>query len=149
MASFRGTETEAPFWALPLPSGAPRRLADVVGHAGAWSPDERKLAFATGSDLYLANADGTDAHKLITVSGITRELRFSPDGARLRLTVENLESNSSSLWEVHTDGTELHPLLPNWHWPPIECCGTWSPDGRYYFLEIGCNHDNLGISSLR
>src|SRR5947208_469450 len=29
VASFRGTETEAPFWALPLPSGAPRRLADV------------------------------------------------------------------------------------------------------------------------
>jgi len=134
VVNFTGTETEAPFWALPLPSGTPRRLADVSGHAGAWSRDGRKLVFAKGADLYLANADGTDAHKLITVSGITRELRFSPDGARLRLTVENLESNSSSLWEVHTDGTELHPLLPNWHWPPIECCGTWSPDGRYYFF---------------
>ena len=134
VASFRGTETEAPFWALPLPSGAPRRLADVVGHAGAWSPDERKLAFATGSDLYLANADGTDAHKLITVSGIPGWFRFSPDGARLGLTVTNPESNLSSLWEVRTDGTGLHPVLPNWHRLPAECCGVWTPDGRYYFF---------------
>jgi eukaryotic-like serine/threonine-protein kinase len=129
-----GTATEFPFWALPLPSGTPRRLADVVGHAGAWSPDGRKLAFAKGSDLYLANADGRDARKLITVSGIPADLRFSPDGARLRLTVSNVEGNSSALWEVRTDGTRLHPLLPKWHALPAECCGVWSPDGRYYFF---------------
>ena len=134
VAGLKGTETEAPFWALPLPSGAPRRLADVVGHAGAWSPDGRKLAFAKGSDLYLANADGTDAHKLIAVSGIPAGLRFSPDGARLGLDVTNSEDNFSSLWEVRTDGTGLHPLLPNWHPLPAECCGRWSPDGRYYFF---------------
>jgi eukaryotic-like serine/threonine-protein kinase len=134
VASLEGTVTEAPLWALPLPSGAPRRLADVVGHAGAWSPDGRKLAFAKGSDLYLANADGTDAHNLITVSGIPVGLRFSPDGVRLGLTVQNPESNLSSLWEVSTDGTVLHPLLPNWHRLPAECCGVWTPDGRYYFF---------------
>jgi len=134
VASPTGTETEAPLWALPLPSGAPRRLAEVVGHAGAWSPDGRKLAFAKGSDLYFANADGTDAQKLITVSGIPGWLHFSPDGARLGLTITNPESNLSSLWEVRTDGTGLHPLLPNWHRLPAECCGVWTPDGRYYFF---------------
>jgi len=135
VASLRGTETEFPFWALPLPSGTPRRLADVVGHTGAWSPDGRQLAFAEGSDLYLANADGTDAHKLITVSGIPNALRFSPDGARLRLTVSNPEGNSSALWEVRTEGTGLHRLLLNWHQLPAECCGTWTPDGRYYIFQ--------------
>jgi eukaryotic-like serine/threonine-protein kinase len=133
--NFVGTETEAPFWALPLPSGTPRRLADISGHAGGWSRDGRKLVFAKGADLYLANADGSDVHKLLTISGITTQLRFSPDSTRLRFTVQNPESNSSSLWEVHTDGTELHPLLPHWHHElPIECCGTWSPDGRYFFF---------------
>ncbi len=134
VVSLKGTETEAPFWALPLPSGAPRRLADVTGHAGAWSPDGRKLAFAKGSDLYLANADGTDAHKLITVSGIPAGVSFSPDGARLGLTVTDPDGNLSSLWEMGTDGTGLHPLLPNWHRLPAECCGVWAPDGRYYFF---------------
>ncbi len=129
-----GTETEFPFWALPLPSGAPRRLADTVGHAGAWSPDGRHLRFAKGSDLYLANADGTEAHKLVTISGIPVGLRFSPDGAHIGLTVTNPEAYLSSLWEVRTDGTGLRPLLPNWHALPAECCGVWSADGRYYFF---------------
>ncbi len=134
VASLNGTETEALFWALPLPSGAPRRLADVVGHAGGWSPDGRKLAFAKGSDLYLANGDGTDARKLITVSGIPSDLRFSPDGARLGLTISSPDGRSTSLWEMRADGTGLHPLLPNWHALPSECCGTWSPDSRYFFF---------------
>jgi len=134
VVSLSGTETEFPFWALPLPSGTPRRLADVVGHTGAWSPDGRQLAFANGSDLYLASANGTDPHKLIAVSGIPTDLRFSPDGARLRLTVSNPEGNTSSLWELHTNGTGLYRLLPNWHQLPAECCGSWTPDGRYYLF---------------
>jgi eukaryotic-like serine/threonine-protein kinase len=134
VANGEGTEAEYPFWALPLPSGPPRRLADVVGHAGAWSPDGRQLVFAKGSDLYLAQADGTGAHKLITVSGIPTSVRFSPDGARLRLAILATDGSLSSLWEVRTDGTGLHPLLPNWHPLPNDCCGLWSPDGRYYFF---------------
>ncbi|MFY9561560.1 MAG: protein kinase [Terriglobales bacterium] len=134
VASVTGTETEGSFWALPLPSGTPRRLAGVVGHAGTWSPDGRKLAFAKGSDLYLANADGTNAHKFIAVPGIPTDLRFSPDGARLRLTVSSPEGDSSALWEVRTDGTGLNRLLLNWHSLPTECCGVWTPDGRYYLF---------------
>jgi Tol biopolymer transport system component len=129
-----GTQTEFPFWALPLPSGAPRRLASAVGHAGAWSPDGRLLVFAKGSDLYLANADGTEAHKFVTISGIPVGLRFSPEGARIRFTVTKPESGLSSLWEVRTDGTGLRSLLPNWHSLPAECCGVWSADGHYYFF---------------
>jgi serine/threonine protein kinase/Tol biopolymer transport system component len=144
VAALKGTETEALFWSLPLPSGAPRRLADVVGHAGAWSPDGRKLAFAKGSDLYLANADGTDAHKLITVSGIPTGVSFSPDSARLGLTIAAPEVGLNSLWEMRTDGTGLHPLLPNWHPLPNECCVAWSPDGRYYFfLDFTATGSNL------
>ncbi len=38
-ANFTRIEREARFWALPLPSGSPRQIADVTGHAGNWSPD--------------------------------------------------------------------------------------------------------------
>ncbi len=133
-----GTELEDQFWILPLPSGAPRRLADVVGHSGAWSPDGLRIVFASGSDLFLANADGTDTHKLVTAPGFVIRLRFSPDGSRIRFTAGGgFGQNSSSLWEVHTDGTSLHALFPGWHNPPLECCGNWTTDGRYYFFSSG------------
>ena len=105
------TEDEVPLWSLPLPSGAPRRLADVVAnHAGStWSPDQQHLAFAHGSDLYLANADGTDPHKLITVSGSPWLPRFSPDGLRIRFSILKSEP---SLWEIRADGSGLHALFP-------------------------------------
>jgi serine/threonine protein kinase/Tol biopolymer transport system component len=132
--SFVGTEAEDPLWSLPLPSGAPRRLGDIVGHDGAWSPDGRHLVFCKASDIYQANADGTDPHKLITVSGTPFLPRFSPDGTRIRFTILRPESSSDSLWEIRADGGDLHPILPGWHNPPSECCGSWTPDGRYYFF---------------
>ena len=36
------------------------------------------------------------------------------------------------LWEVRSDGANLHRVFPDWHNPARECCGTWTPDGRYY-----------------
>jgi Tol biopolymer transport system component len=29
----------------------------------------------------------------------------------------------------------LHPLLPGWSNPQAECCGTWTPDGRYFVFQ--------------
>ena len=65
-----GTDLEAEFWTLPLAGGSTRPLSELVGHSGVWSRDGRQLAFAKGSDIYLANADGTNSRKLITVSGL-------------------------------------------------------------------------------
>ncbi len=132
--SFVGTEAESPLWSLPLPSGAPRRLGDMVVHSAAWSPDGRHLIFFRASDIYQANADGTDPHKLITVSSTPYFPRFSPDGTRIRFTIQRPENNSSALWEIRSDGSNLHPVLPGWHNPSRECCGAWTPDGRYYFF---------------
>jgi len=132
--SFAGTERDNQAWSLPLPSGSPRRLGDVAGYAGAWSPDGRQLAYTKASDIYVANADGTDSRKLITVSGEPRALRFSPDGARIRFTVLNPSNNWTSLWEVQSDGRNLHPMFAGWHNPPSECCGVWSQDARYFFF---------------
>ena len=131
---FGGTEIEDPFWTLPVPAGAPRRLGEIIGHGGAWSPDGRKVAFANGSDLFVAGSDGNNARKLISASGFVTGSRFSPDGSRIRFTVNASETNALSLWEVRSDGSGLHALFPGWHNPPDECCGRWTADGRYYFF---------------
>jgi serine/threonine protein kinase/Tol biopolymer transport system component len=125
-----------PLWALPLPAGSPRRLGDIEGSGGGWSRDGRQLVFIKGSDLYLANADGTAAHLLVSAPGSAYGPVFSPDGSRIRFSLQD-QANTNSLWEVRSDGSNLHQLLKGWHTPSWECCGRWTHDGRYYVFESG------------
>jgi serine/threonine protein kinase len=39
VTDFVGSEIDDQFWSLPLPSGSPRRLGDIVGHDASWSSD--------------------------------------------------------------------------------------------------------------
>ena len=148
VADYAGLENEAQAWILPLPTGSPRYLSNVVAHSVVWSPDGQQIAFAKGSDIFLANANGANARKLLTVSGSASSIRFSPDGTRLRFTLETPQTQSESIWEVHADGSDLHALLPGWHSVPSECCGVWSADGRYYFFVSGAA-DSANIWAVR
>ncbi len=144
--SFVGTEPEDPLWVVPLPAGSPRRLADVTGHDGAFSPDGRRLVYATGNDLFLARSDGSEPRKLLTAPAIPYSLSFSPDGARIRFTAVDLQLNASSLWEANADGTGLHALLPGWRNPPSESHGRWTPDGAYYlFTHSDASGSNIWV----
>jgi eukaryotic-like serine/threonine-protein kinase len=128
-----GTETSREFWALPLPSGPPRRVSDIKGYSGKWSLDGRQLIFVDAGVVYAANADGTNPRELFEPPYGFSEPVFSPDGRRIRFTSETAE-NTSSIWEVRADGSGLRQVLPGWRNPPSECCGVWSPDGRYFFF---------------
>ncbi len=130
-----GTQTELPLWLLPIPSGSPRRLGDINAHDAAWSSDGRQIAYASESSLYLVKSDGSDAHKLTTVTGVPFRPVFTPDGKGLRFTVNDTKRASLSLWEVAPDGTGLHPLLEGWNKPSRECCGTWSSNGQYFVFQ--------------
>jgi eukaryotic-like serine/threonine-protein kinase len=132
---------EAPLWALPLPAGSPRRVGNILASNAGWSRDGRLLVFTKGADLYLANADGTAEHHLVSAAGFAFAPVFSPDGNRIRFSVQG-QSNVTSLWEVRADGSNLHQLLKGWHTPASECCGQWSDDGRYYFFESGTLRGN-------
>ncbi len=144
------------FWALPLPSGPPHRIADVTGHAGKWSPDGRQLVFAKGNKVYIAKADGTDAHEVFTGPSVANLVadgfQFSPDSTCIRFTFLNAGGERSlSIWEVRADGTNLHPLLPGLKNRASECCGVWSSDGRYFLFLINDNPllDGGNIWALR
>jgi serine/threonine protein kinase/Tol biopolymer transport system component len=123
---------EWPFYVLPLPGGSPHPLGELRAHDAAWSPDGERLVYAKGSSLYLATSDGTTSHELATVDGIPFFTRWSPDGSRVRFTVEDPKTSTESLWEVSSSGTNLQRLLAGWRNPPNECCGDWTPDGSYF-----------------
>ena len=63
-------DTNHALWAMPVLGGSPRRLGNVKSLFAAWSPDGKKLVFAEGFDLFLANYDGSNPYKLVTVPGI-------------------------------------------------------------------------------
>ncbi len=142
---------ERALWVLPLPAGAPRRLGDVVAYGAKWSPDGQQLVFSKNSALYMAKADGSNAHLLADMpKGFPTVAKFSPDGSRIRFTLFDRATNSQSLWEVRSDGTKLHQMFAGWHNPPSECCGDWTADGRYYFFEVSSrNGGDNNIYALR
>src|SRR5712692_4337455 len=140
-----GTETVHPLWVLPALGGSPRRLGDVLAYDGAWSPDGQEIVYANAADLCLTKSDGTEARRLVTVGGSPSQMRWSPDGHVLRFTVFDPKSNSQSLWEVKSDGTNLHPLLPGWSTPSSEHDGVWTPDGKY-FLFSSQHGDTTGLT---
>lgn len=146
LGSFEGTLFDGLWWAVPLPSGAPRRLGNVIGSSAAWSSDGRQLVFARDSEVFVANGDGSGAHSIVKVQGLVSDVRFSPDGGRIRFTSNQRDRITSAIWEVRVDGSHLHAVLPNWHESPSECCGQWSSDGRYfYFLSATPSATNIFV----
>ncbi len=138
---------ESLLWILPALGGSPRRFGDVVAHDGAWSPDGREIAYANGATLYLAKSDGAESRKLATVDGLPSRIRWSPEGRALRFTLSEPNRHSSSLWEVKSDGTNLHPLLPGWSTPSSERNGIWTPDGKY-FLFSSSHGGTYGLDTM-
>jgi len=123
------------YWSVPIPAGPPHRMGEVAASRYAiWAPDGRFL-FAKGNDLYVAEHDGANPRKLATAPNLPENFSISPDGNRIRFTVVNPVNNTSAIWEARSDGSEMHPLLPGWHTPPAECCGKWTPDGKYYVFQ--------------
>jgi Tol biopolymer transport system component/predicted Ser/Thr protein kinase len=135
-----GSDTESPVWILPLPAGSLRPVGNILAHAATWAPDGQHIVYARNSSLYACNEDGTDSHELIAVSGVPFAPRFSPDGHRLRFTTRNTGQRTSSLWEISSDGKNLHAVLPDWNKPPQEFGGTWTPDGEYFLFESTRDH---------
>ncbi len=137
--AFVAQEDDPPLWVLPLPSGAPRRLGELRGHDGTWSPDGQQILFAKGNDIYVARTDGTESKKLLSLPGYPFWPRWSPDGSRVRFSLNDSKTGSYSLWEIEADGSHPHALLPGWSNPAQECCGRWTPDGKYFIFQS--DHD--------
>ncbi|MEJ2006850.1 MAG: protein kinase [Acidobacteriota bacterium] len=130
-----GTSSEGPLWALPILGGSPRRLADLLGQDGAWSPDGKKLVYAKGDDLFLADADGTNSRKLASLPGRISWPAWSPDGREIRFTVFDPKTRVRFLWQASAEGTRLNQLLSGWHVQSGECCGQWMPAGNYFVFQ--------------
>jgi len=119
-------------WQLPLPAGDPRPLRNVVAQNATFTPDGH-LIFSRDTALYVAEKDGSNPRKLGDFPSQIDSPVVSPDGERIRLTIEG--SYSKSLWEVRSDGSNPHPLLQGWPGAAAACCGRWTADGKYFVFQ--------------
>jgi Tol biopolymer transport system component/DNA-binding winged helix-turn-helix (wHTH) protein len=140
VASVAAKMTKGPFLLkiMDLPSGSLQSVPRIECDDVSWAPGG-KIMFARDQDVFLSDPDGSNQHKLLSASGPVFHMAFSPDGARLRFSVDNRKTGQSTIWEAQAGGTGLHQILTEMTDYPDRCCGEWSPDGRYYFFETRRN----------
>src|SRR5437879_3021144 len=109
-------------WILPVLGRSPRRVGNILALDATWSRDGEEVVYTTANCLYEARIDANDSRKIVCVEGTPFWPRWSPDGSRLRFTVQASKSGSA-LWQVDADGSHLRPLLAGFNNPPAECCG--------------------------
>ena len=120
-------------WDVRIPGGMRYRLGDDWD--AAFSPDGLFVCYSTQEgDIYLVRNNGTESHKLSSIRGHTQGLAWSPDGKFIRFIKNN------QIWEISSDGSNLHQLLAGWHASSSKCCGRYTPDGRFYH---SCLRDRL------
>ena len=121
------SEPSGALWSIPLPAGEPRRLGNMQIWDSGFFPDGR-IMLTFGNDLYVAEKDGSNPRKLVSVDGSAGAPSASPDGKQIVFTVFD-RAGVGSLVEIAADGTGLHTLQKD------ACCSAWTPDGKYLVYE--------------
>jgi Tol biopolymer transport system component len=144
-----GSGQANPLWILPLPTGEPRRVGNLVVEDAAWFRDPKQVLYCSEKSIYVVNSDGSEAHKLVDVPGEPSSPRVSPDGKRILVDVYGGTSAGTNIWEVGSDGTNLHKLsaIPNDDLP-WTCCANWTADGRYFVFLNQYNSSNGYVHDL-
>jgi Tol biopolymer transport system component len=133
-------------WVVNADGSIPTKLIDN-GSVPSWSPDGTKIAFsrsdpgtmvplgpaesATGSSIFVMNADGTDVQRL-TQSGSSDYLSdWSPDGTQIAYT--HASAQGGGIFVINADGSDPHQILA----PGNEIFAfDWSPDGTTIAVAV-------------
>jgi eukaryotic-like serine/threonine-protein kinase len=138
-----GDSNVLPSWAVPLPSGEPRRLGSFLCQDSDLFPDGRILSCLRG-DINIAEKDGSQPRKLLSVDGRASEPSVSPDGKRLVFTISPPAHGPASIAEAKADGSGLHILLTSGAAGRV-CCARWTSDGRYIIYQQYSNDGRIDL----
>lgn len=141
-----------------LESGHLQRLTDNEVHDSypAWSPDGKQIAYLSGfpeASLMIMSATGENPQRLTDGLSINNESapQWSPDGKIIAFLVNGEvvgSDQSSDLYTIHADGTNLHRLTDT----GVNLHPRWSPDGMqltFYGYALGAFDNISDPASLR
>ncbi len=87
----------------------------------------------SSSDLYIANADGSNERKFLSTPGFDYHASFSADGKWVIFTSERNGLGQSDVFRAKADGTDIHPMVTG---PSVDDQAALSPDGtRLAFMS--------------
>lgn len=147
IAPFISRTGNLPLWALPLVGGAPRRIGSLSADHATYSPDGQRLALSKDDGIYLADRDGSNAHRIVEYRGGCGRVAWSPNGKLLRFTLLDPATQRGSIWEVSAGGGKMRPLFPRWKSSLGVYNGRWTADGAY-FIFPSAHDDKSGRADL-
>jgi DNA-binding winged helix-turn-helix (wHTH) protein/Tol biopolymer transport system component len=118
-----------PIWNVRTLGGQARKLGEAM--SASFLPDGNSVAYSTPQgEIWLVRSDGTGAHKLAAVKDPAYDFTWSPDGKFIRFGMDG------RIWEMSSSGSGPHEVLPGWRPESSQCCGRWTPDGKFFlFLD--------------
>ena len=111
-------------WSIPPLGGQPRQLMDA-GRRPRFSADGRRLVFLRGTEIWIANADGSQPRRVLTAPS-TDSVALSPNGQSIAF-FQTGGGPPGDLWTVAASGGAARRLTFD------EAVGghpVWMPDGR-------------------
>ncbi len=121
----------AGLWSVAPLGGAARRILEF-GDAPRFSADGQRLVFTRGTAIWIASADGGDAHEVTGVPKtpwtIDRSPDLSPDGQSIAFFHAEEAPLSGDIWVIPVSGGQARRLTfdtSEGGWP------IWTPDGRF------------------
>jgi hypothetical protein len=128
------------------------RRPGLVGDAPlAYSPDRAMILFYrsahpdpdphTDGSLWVARADGKDAHQISGSAHPADWASWSPDGRRILFANERL-SPAGAVWTVRPDGSELTRVFEG-STTTFPLSPTWSPDGTQILFAMDADNDEF------
>ncbi len=126
-----------------ISDGSVRRIVPGGVRSARYSPDGRKIAWSTGSKVYVGAVDGSVAREIAARSGGYLTVLFWNSPERIILSFSRQHPSTlyplgfdgfggSSAWQVAPDGSGFRRLLPDWD-REHDFAG-FTSDGRHMLL---------------